>query len=70
MNIFGRKAAATDAGQVGPGIAEIPGIPGSRTSMPKLFTPVREASCELMAGENPEETGENLALKLREAELI
>ena len=70
MNIFGRKAAATDAGQVGPGITEILSVPGSQTSMLKPFTPVREASYELIAGKNPEETGENLALKLREAELI
>ena len=148
--LCGREAADSDAGQVGPGIAEILGIPGitfaqkvevndgkvkvervvtdgyldgyevieapipalvtasneigelrsatvmallearkkaitiwnnedleldtsflkARTSMLKLFIPVREANCELIKGENPKQVGENLALKLREYNLI
>lgn len=45
-------------------------LPGPRTSMLKLFIPVREVNCELITGENPKQVGENLALKLREANLI
>lgn len=44
--------------------------PGERTSMLKLFIPVREVNCELIKGENPKQVGENLALKLREVDLI
>lgn len=44
--------------------------PGKRTSMLKLFIPVREVNCELIEGENPKQVGENLALKLRESNLI
>lgn len=46
------------------------GAPGAKTKMLKLFIPVREAKCELVAGETPEEFGANLALKLREAKLL
>lgn len=41
-----------------------------RTSLLKLFIPVREVKCQLVEGESPEEAGENLALKLREAKII
>lgn len=39
----------------------------SRNKMLSLFVPTREAKCEFIAGETPEEAGTNLALKLREA---
>lgn len=142
--LCGRQAADSDAGEVGPGIAEILGIPSitmarkvevdgkvrverlvsdgyevvecpmpalvtvsnqvgelrsatvkalmeaqkkavtvwntqdldielsqvKRTSLLKLFIPVREVKCQLIEGESLEETGENLALKLREVKII
>jgi len=42
----------------------------SRTKLLKLFIPQREARCEVVEGETPEEAGTNLAFKLREAEII
>lgn len=41
-----------------------------RTNLLKLFIPVREVRCHAVEGKNPEEIGENLALKLREAKII
>jgi electron transfer flavoprotein beta subunit len=41
-----------------------------RNDMLNLFVPVREAKCEFIAGETPEEKGVNLAIKLREAKAI
>jgi hypothetical protein len=38
--------------------------------MLKLFIPVRESKCEIIAGENEEDTANKLALKLREVKLI
>lgn len=46
------------------------GVAGARTKMLKLFIPVREAKCEIIEGENEEETAFKLALKLREIKLI
>ena len=46
------------------------GASGARTKLVKLFTPVKEAKCEMIEGENPEDAATNLALKLREAKLI
>ena len=46
------------------------GAAGRRTKMLKLFQPVREGKCEIIEGENPEETAVNLALKLREAKIL
>jgi electron transfer flavoprotein beta subunit len=143
--LCGRQAADSDAGQVGPGIAEILGIPSltvarkveigdgkvqvervvsdgyelievampalitvsgevgelrsatmkeiieaqkkpvtvwnaqylgvdpshlKRTNLLRLFIPVREVRCQAVEGRSPEEVGENLALKLREAKII
>ncbi len=36
----------------------------------KLFIPERAVDCDMIAGETPEETGANLALKLRESKRI
>ena len=45
--------------------------PLKRTNLLKLFTPTcREGECQIIEGENPEETGATLALKLREANII
>jgi len=41
-----------------------------RTEMLKLFIPPQEVSCELIEGESPEAAGVNLALKLREAQIL
>ncbi|GAI14519.1 unnamed protein product [marine sediment metagenome] len=46
------------------------GASGARTKLLKLFVPVKEAKCEIIEGENPEDAAVNLALKLREAKLI
>ncbi len=46
------------------------GASGVKSKIVKLFIPVREAKCELAAGETPEELGANLALKLREAKIL
>jgi electron transfer flavoprotein beta subunit len=46
------------------------GAAGAMTKMLKLFLPVREARCELVTADTPEEAGANLALKLREAKII
>ena len=46
------------------------GAAGRRTKLLKLFQPVREGKCEIVAGESPEESAANLALKLREAKIL
>ncbi len=46
------------------------GAAGRRAELVKLFQPVREGKCEVIEGENPEEAGANLALKLREAKIL
>jgi len=46
------------------------GARGRRLKLLKLFQPVKEARCEIVEAETPEEAGELLALKLREAKVI
>lgn len=46
------------------------GDAGRRLKLVKLFQPVHEGKCEIVEGESPEETGANLAVKLREAKII
>jgi len=46
------------------------GASGRRTKLLKLFQPVREGKCEIIAGESPEEAAANLALKLRETKIL
>jgi len=46
------------------------GAAGRRTKLVRLFQPVREGACEIIAGETPEEAAANLALKLREAKIL
>ena len=43
---------------------------GKHTKIVKLFQPVKEAKCEIIGGETPEEAGTKLALKLREAKIL
>jgi electron transfer flavoprotein alpha/beta subunit len=42
----------------------------AKSKMLKLFIPVREARCEFIKGETPEEAGVSLAVRLREAKLL
>jgi len=46
------------------------GAAGRRTGLLKLFQPVREGKCEIIAGDSPEEAAVTLALKLREAKIL
>ncbi|MFC1991522.1 electron transfer flavoprotein subunit beta/FixA family protein [Chloroflexota bacterium] len=46
------------------------GATGRRIKLVKLFQPVREGKCEMIEGETPEETGANLAMKLREIKVL
>jgi len=46
------------------------GAAGRRAKLVKLFQPVREGKCEFIEGEDPEEAGTNLALKLRETKIL
>lgn len=46
------------------------GASGRCTRVLKLFQPVREAHCEIVSGESPDEIGANLASKLREAKVF
>jgi electron transfer flavoprotein beta subunit len=41
-----------------------------RVRVNRLYQPVYEGKCDFVEGENPEEAGANLALKLREARII
>jgi len=46
------------------------GAAGVRIKTLRLFQPVHEGKCEVIGGDNQEEAGANLALKLREVKLI
>ena len=46
------------------------GAAGRRIELQKLFQPIREGSCEFIAGDSPEEAGANLALELRKAKIL
>jgi electron transfer flavoprotein beta subunit len=46
------------------------GAAGRRAKLDKLFQPVREAKCEIITGDTPEEAATKLALKLREAKAL
>jgi electron transfer flavoprotein beta subunit len=46
------------------------GATGQRSKIQKLYQPVHEGKCEFVEGDNPEESGANLALKLREAKIL
>ncbi|MCX6012398.1 MAG: electron transfer flavoprotein subunit beta/FixA family protein [Chloroflexi bacterium] len=57
------------AGDIGVDASKI-GVAGAKSKVVKLFIPVREAKCEMIVGESPEEAGMKLAQRLREAKLI
>ena len=46
------------------------GAAGRRTKLAKLFQPVKESKCEIIAGDTPEEAAVKLALRLREAKAL
>jgi len=46
------------------------GSAGRRLTLLKLYQPVAEGTCEIMAGETTEEMAENLALTLRKAKIL
>lgn len=46
------------------------GEAGSHVKMVKIFQPVREGTCEIIAGENEEDAAANLAKKLVEVKLL
>jgi electron transfer flavoprotein beta subunit len=46
------------------------GAAGRRAIVSKLFQPVRERECEIVAGETPEEMAVNLAARLRENRIL
>jgi len=46
------------------------GAAGRRTSLDRLFQPVKEAKCEIIEGETTAEAGANLAVRLKEAKLL
>jgi len=46
------------------------GAAGRKLKLSRLFQPVKEARCEIIAGETPAEAGANLAQRLREAKVI
>jgi electron transfer flavoprotein beta subunit len=50
--------------------AEQVGARGRRVLLERLYVPVRESRCELIAADTPQEAGEQLAQRLREARLI
>jgi electron transfer flavoprotein beta subunit len=54
---------------IGVDVAKI-GAAGRRIKLLKLFQPVREGKCEIVAGETPEEAAANLAAKLRAAKIL
>jgi electron transfer flavoprotein beta subunit len=45
-------------------------VGGRRLKLNRMYQPVHEARCEFIEGENAEEMGTNLALKLREVKIL
>jgi electron transfer flavoprotein beta subunit len=54
-----------NAGELGVKAAEL-----KKSSLLKLYQPVRDTKCEIVTGATPEEAAANLALKLKSAKLI
>jgi electron transfer flavoprotein beta subunit len=46
------------------------GAVGRRTKLDRLFQPVKESKCEMIAGDTAAEAGAKLAMRLREAKLL
>jgi electron transfer flavoprotein beta subunit len=57
------------AADLGLSPAEV-GTAGSRLCLERLYVPQRESHCEFIAADTPQEAGEKLAQRLREARLI
>lgn len=49
---------------------QVIGAQGRRTRIRSLVRPIRAGRCEMIGGKTPEEMGSNLALKLREIQVI
>lgn len=60
--IWSREDIGVDADRVG--------VRGRRLKLHAMRKPVRETKCEMVRGATPEEAGANLAVKLREANLL
>jgi len=45
-------------------------LPARKTILHKIFQPVREAKCEMVAGATPEEAAANLAARLKQAKVL
>ena len=60
---------AWSAADLGLAAGEV-GAQGRRICLDKLYVPVQESTCEFIEGETPQEIGERLAQRLREARLI
>jgi len=56
-------------GDIGLGPANV-GVSGRKAKTRQLFQPEHEVKCEMIEGETPEESAENLATKLREAKIL
>jgi len=46
------------------------GLAGRKLKLSRLYQPVKEARCEIVAGETPAEAGANLAQRLRDAKVV
>ena len=64
-----KKVTNWTAQDIGADASKI-GAAGALTKMLKLFIPVQEGKCEIIEGENEEDSAIKLALKLREVKLI
>jgi len=67
MTAAKKKVSTWTAQEIG---ADPDRLGAAKVRMLKLFIPVREARCEFVEAETPEEAGASLALKLREAKLV
>lgn len=64
-----KKIPVWNAAELGVDAAHV-GNTGALTKITKLYIPRFEGTCEMIAGETPEEMGANLALRLRELKII
>jgi len=64
-----KQVAVWTAADIGLDASQV-GAAGARLSLDKLYQPVSEVECEVVAGETPEETAQKLAQRLREEKII
>jgi electron transfer flavoprotein beta subunit len=64
-----KEVPTWNAQDIGADTAKL-GASGACAKLQQLFIPVKEAKCEIIEGDSPEEAAEALALKLRETRLI